>query len=143
MTAWADRATQRLTDAGYRRGGARAAMIALLDEQACALSAYDIEAALGGDGRRVARASVYRILDELVGLGLVTRIDVGQATARYEPTRPGGDHHHHMVCDSCGDVFPFADDELERTIDRLAGRVTFDVAEHEIVLHGSCAACRS
>jgi Fur family ferric uptake transcriptional regulator len=141
MSAWADHATQRLAAAGYRRGGARAAVIGLLDDQACALSAYDIEAALGTDGRRVARASVYRVLDELVGLGLVTRLEVGQDSARYEAARPDGHHHHHMVCDSCGDVFPFADDELERTIDRLAGRVAFDVAEHEIVLHGSCAGC--
>ena len=37
---------------------------------------------------------------------------------------------------------PFADDELERAVDRLAARVAFDVAEHEIVLHGECAQCR-
>jgi Fur family ferric uptake transcriptional regulator len=140
-TSWTEHAGQRLADAGFRRGGARAAVIALLDDQPCALTAFDIEDALRDRGRAVARASVYRILDELVGLGLVTRIEVGQGTARYEPARPGGDHHHHMVCDACGDVFPFADDELERTIDRLAGRVAFDIAEHDIVLHGSCADC--
>ena len=114
----------------------------LLDRQACALSAYEIEDALRADGRGVARASVYRVLEELVGLGLVTRVEVGQGTARYEAARPDGHHHHHMVCDRCGDVQPFADDELERAVDRLAARVAFDVAEHEIVLHGECADCR-
>jgi len=29
-----------------------------------------------------------------------------------------------------------------RTIDRVARRVAFDVAGHDIVLHGSCADCR-
>lgn len=106
------------------------------------MSAYEIEASLRAGGRSVARASVYRVLDELVGLGLVSRVEVGQDSARYEASRPDGHHHHHMVCDSCGDVFPFADAELERSIDRLASRVAFDVAEHEIVLHGSCASCR-
>ena len=48
-----------------------------------------------------------------------------------------------MVSDDCGEVIPFADDELEETIGRVAGRVTFEVAEHEIVLHGACADCRS
>jgi Fur family ferric uptake transcriptional regulator len=142
QTTWAEHAEQRLADAGFRRGGARAAIVALLDAQDCALTAFEIEDALREGDRAVARASVYRVLDELVGLALVSRIDVGQGTARYEPARPGGHHHHHMVCDSCGDVFPFADEELERTIDRLAGRVAFDVAEHEIVLHGSCAGCQ-
>ena len=48
-----------------------------------------------------------------------------------------------MVCDRCGDVQPFADDDLERAVDRLADRVAFAVAEHEIVLHGECADCRA
>ena len=143
MASWSEHADRRLAEAGFRRGGARAAVIGLLDRQACALSAYDIEDALRADGRGVARASVYRVIEELVGLGLVTRVEVGQGVARYEPARGGHEHHHHMVCDTCGDVFPFADEELERTIGRLAGRVAFDVAEHDIVLHGSCAGCRS
>jgi Fur family transcriptional regulator, ferric uptake regulator len=142
VESWAATATQRLAEAGFRRGGARAAVIELLDRQPCALSAYDIEEALRSEDRAVARASVYRVLDELVGLGLVTRVDVGQGTARYEAARPDRDHHHHMVCDRCGDVQPFADAELERAVDRLAGRVAFEVAEHEIVLHGACVDCR-
>jgi Fur family ferric uptake transcriptional regulator len=140
---WAQIADERLTDAGFRRGGARAAVIAMLDEQPCALSAYELEARLREGGRTVARASVYRILDELESLGLVTKLEVGQGIARYEPNRPGGDHHHHMVCARCGEVIPFEDDELEATLDRVAERVTFEVAEHEIVLHGSCADCQA
>jgi Fur family transcriptional regulator, ferric uptake regulator len=139
---WVEHASTRLTQAGYRRGGARAAVIALLGRQTCAVSAYDIEDALRDEGGRgVARASIYRILDELESLRLVQRIDVGQGVTRYEPLHPGGDHHHHMVCDECGEVIPFHDDELERTMRRVAGRVTFEVSEHEIVLHGACADC--
>jgi len=140
-STWAEHAADRLASAGFRRGGARAAVLTLLDAQPCALSAYEMETALRDQGRAVARASVYRILDELEGLGLVARLEVGQGIARYEPVREEG-HHHHLVCDSCGEVIPFADEELERTIHRVAERVTFDVAEHEIVLHGSCADCR-
>ena len=117
-------------------------MIELLDDQSCALSAYEIEAKLRETGRGAARASVYRVLDQLESLGLVTKLEVGQGIARYEPNRPGSEHHHHMVCARCGEVIPFADAELEATIDRVAERVTFDVAEHEIVLHGACADCQ-
>ena len=140
--AWSALAEARLAEAGFRRGGARAAVIGLLDDQSCALSAYEIEAKLREGGRAVARASVYRVLDQLDGLGLVTKIEVGQGIARYEPNRPGDGHHHHMVCARCGEVIPFADAELEATIDRVAERVTFEVSEHEIVLHGACADCR-
>lgn len=140
---WADLASERLADAGYRRGGARQAVIDLLAQQPCALSALEIEEALkGAGGRPVARASVYRVIDELETLKLISRIEVGHGISRYEAVHPGGHHHHHhLVCDECEKVIPFEDDELERTIHRVAGRVAFDVAEHEIVLHGSCGDC--
>ena len=121
------------------------AVIELLDRQPCALSAFEIENAMRADerGRSAGRASIYRVLDELERLALVQRIDVGQGITRYEPVRPGGHHHHHLVCDRCDEVFPFEDPELERTIHRLADRLTFAVAEHEIVLRGVCADCRA
>src|SRR4051812_18367036 len=128
--AWGERATSAPAGAGYRRGGARAAVIELLDRQRCALSAGEIEDALRArGGRGVARASVYRILEELEALRLVTRVEVGQGLARFEAAREDG-HHHHMVCDACGQVIPFEDDDLERSIQELARRVTFAVAEH-------------
>lgn len=139
---WAGRATEELARAGYRRGGARAAVIELLDGQGCALSAFEIEAALAdAGGRRVGRASVYRILEELEALGLVTRLDLGQGLARFEPARADG-HHHHMICQRCGDVLPFADDGLERAIDRLSRSSSFAVDAHDVVLRGTCERCR-
>jgi Fur family ferric uptake transcriptional regulator len=140
---WAENAANALSAAGYRRGGARTAMLELLDRQRCALSAVEIEEALRKGGERgVARASVYRILEELEELRLVNRVDVGQGLARFEAARAGR-HHHHMVCDRCGEVLPFEDPELERSIQRLTERVPFSVEEHEVVLHGECADCSS
>jgi Fur family ferric uptake transcriptional regulator len=138
---WADYAAEQLAQAGYRRGEARSAVLALLDSQQCALSAQDIKRALSEGGRTVARASVYRILDELVELRLLSSIDVGQGITRYEPIRPGGHHHHHMACRLCGGITPFEDKQLEDAIERVAGQVTFAVDEHEIVLHGLCRDC--
>ena len=107
------------------------------------MSAIEIQDALRGrDGRAVARASVYRILEELEALRLVSRVEVGQGLARFEATRHDG-HHHHMVCDHCGEVIPFEDAGLERSIRQLTRNVSFEVAEHEVVLHGACADCRS
>ena len=143
---WCEQALERLSDAGYRRGGARQAVIELLDEQPCALSALDIEDRLrAGDGRRVGRASIYRVVDELVGLDLLTRVDVGDGVARYEPQRGcvGHEHHHHLVCDGCGRLEPFQDDALEQAIRGLASRVSFDVSDHDVTLHGCCASCRA
>lgn len=138
---WSEHALAQLSDAGYRRGGARQVVIELLDEQACALSALDIEDRLRTrEGRQVGRASIYRVLDELVTLNLLTRVEVGDGVARYEPQR---EHHHHLVCDGCGRLTPFQDDALERAIHGLAARVAFDVSDHDVTLHGCCQSCRT
>jgi len=135
------RAEATLAEAGHKRGGARRAVVELLDSQRCALTAVEIEEALRGEQRRVSRASVYRILDELERLRLVQRVETGQAMVRYERVCEHKEHHHHLVCDECGVVMPFSDAGLERAIDKLSERVPLKVVEHEIVLHGSCADC--
>jgi Fur family ferric uptake transcriptional regulator len=140
-TTWTERAEGALAAAGRKRGGARRALLELLESHTCALTAVEIEDALRERKRRVSRASVYRILDELERLGLVQRVETGQAMVRYERVSEGREHHHHLVCDCCGQVTPFADEELERAIQRLSKRVPLNVSEHEIVLHGSCEQC--
>lgn len=138
--SWVSSAEQRLADAGYRRGGARAAVLGQLAEQDCALTAHEIEERLKSAGRAAGRASIYRVLEELHELGLVTRVDVGQDKTLYE--RADADHHHHhLVCKQCGAVLPFHDDDLEAAIDRLSARLDFTVSEHDIVLRGLCAVC--
>jgi Fur family ferric uptake transcriptional regulator len=140
-STWAEHAARALIDAGYRRGGARRAILELLDEQPCALSAVEIQRRLSGRDRDVSRASVYRVMDELEHLGVLQRVEIGQGIVRYEPLRHGPGHHHHLVCDRCGRLEPFTDDGLERAIGRLSDRLPLRVSEHEIVIHGACRTC--
>ncbi|HWE32692.1 MAG TPA: Fur family transcriptional regulator [Solirubrobacteraceae bacterium] len=141
VESWADLAQRVLAQQKRHTGAARRAVLELLDAQACALSAVEIEDLLRSSDRPVGRASIYRILDELERLGLVQKVQVGQAMSRFEPIRADHDHHHHLVCDSCGTVIPFTDTELERAIQKLSRRVPMRVDEHEIVLHGACDDC--
>lgn len=138
---WLQRAEGALSAAGRKRGGARRAVLELLDAQQCALTAVEIEDALRAAERSVSRASIYRILDELEGLSLVQRVETGQAMVRYERVCGHEEHHHHLVCDCCGLVMPFSDDALERAITSLSRRVPLTVSEHEIVLRGECRDC--
>jgi Fur family transcriptional regulator, ferric uptake regulator len=141
-TDWVDHTLRTLAGAGYRRGGARTAVVEMLGRQRCAVSARDIDDALRADGRTIGRASVYRTLETLAELKLVQRLDLGRGEKRYEPHDPSGEHHHHLVCDHCGHVQPFEDPELERALEKLAGRVEYSVDEHDVVLHGACGDCR-
>lgn len=142
---WAEHARGVLQGAGHHRGAARDTLIEMLARQGCALSALEIEEALRHDSpgaRRVARASVYRVLELLQDHNLISRIDVGDGVARYELVDPAGAHHHHMVCDQCGRLVPFDDPALEKSINRLSDRLGFRTKDHEVTLHGDCRDCR-
>jgi Fur family ferric uptake transcriptional regulator len=138
---WAQRARRGLELAGHRAGGARDAVVECLSRQDCCLSAQEIADELRAEGRGVGIASVYRAIDLLHGMGLVQRVDVGEGGTRYEPVVPGGEHHHHVVCDSCGRVVAFEDAPLERAIDRLGRRLGHAVSAHEVVIRGTCPRC--
>jgi Fur family ferric uptake transcriptional regulator len=138
---WSEHAVGELRRAGHRWGGARVAVVELLAEQDCCLTAQEIFDRLRLRDRRVGIASVYRALDLLVSLRLVQRIDFGAGVARYEPVHPGGDHHHHLVCGDCGKVVAFEDERLEGELERLAGNLGYVVDAHEVVLRGACGDC--
>jgi Fur family ferric uptake transcriptional regulator len=140
---WAEHARVVLDQAGHRKARARNALIDLLASQPCALSALEIEDLLREGDQRVARASIYRILELLGEHGLVARLELGDGTTRYELIDPGGEHHHHLLCDLCGRVVPFDDRDLERAIERLSRRLEFRTDDHEVVLHGACRACQN
>lgn len=116
-------------------------MVELLGRQHCVLSAREISDALRDEGRDVGAATVYRALELLHGLGLLKRLDVGDGPALYEPADPSGQHHHHVVCERCGRVGAFEDEQLERAIVRLARRLDYCVGGHEVVLRGACPTC--
>jgi Fur family ferric uptake transcriptional regulator len=142
QSTWIEVTLARLNEAGYRNSAGRRAVVEALGREHCAVSARDIEQRLRGTDRDVGRATIYRSLEQLDELHLVTRVDVGDGTARFEPRLPGGEHHHHLICDSCGVVEPFEDEALERAVQRLSRQVDFRVDEHDIVLHGACGRCR-
>jgi len=139
--SWDEHARERLRQAGHRAGGAREAVVELLAGQRCCLSAQEISDKLRAGGTDIGQASVYRALELLHELGLVQRVEIGDGGSRYEPMLPGGEHHHHAVCDSCGRVTAFEDERLERALERLAGRLRHSMSAHDVVIHGDCPRC--
>jgi Fur family ferric uptake transcriptional regulator len=92
-----------------------------------------------GDLPEVSTQAIYDVLRALTAAGLVRRIEPAGSVARYESRV--GDHHHHVVCRSCGDI---AD------VDRAVGDTTcltpsddhgYTIDETEVVYWGRCPAC--
>ena len=117
-----------------------------------------VELLVGGDGpmtipqildadRSLAQSSVYRNLAVLEEAGVVVRIVTSDDFARYELAEDLTEHHHHLICASCGDVADFSLDpaiesELERALTKAAKRAGFGVDHHRLDLVGECRTCR-
>ncbi|MGN6662982.1 MAG: Fur family transcriptional regulator [Solirubrobacterales bacterium] len=140
-TTWSEHALARLDEAGYRRGGARTAVVEALARHGCAVTALELEEELRRRKVRVGRASVYRALEVLEELRLVQRFEAARGIAGYERIDPSGRHHHHAICRRCGRMEPFEDRGLERAIGQVAEQVPFEIAEHDVVLRGLCERC--
>jgi Fur family ferric uptake transcriptional regulator len=140
-TAWAEHALAALQQAGYRRGGARTAVVEALARHDCAVTVLDLDDELRRRRAGVARASIYRALEQLEELGQVQRIEVARGVAGYERVESDGHHHHHAICLDCGRMVPFEDTPLEHAISDVSSKLSFDVTEHDVVLRGRCERC--
>jgi len=91
--------------------------------------------------RPVSRATLYRTLDHLVLAGLVKKHSFGGGTAQYEHIY-NRKHHDHMVCESCGTVIEFMNEEIERLQEEMCRKHDFSPTNHVMEIFGVCAACR-
>jgi Fur family transcriptional regulator, ferric uptake regulator len=139
---WEERTHEALRDAGHRVGGARRAVVAVLAGRNCCLTVPEIVDAVRAHGRTVGIASAYRVVDLLTEKHLVQKVDLGDGRARYERVELADEHHHHLVCNECGRVEPFADETLEAALRRVEHDAGFAVASHDVLLRGACDDCR-
>ena len=130
---------ERLHAAGLRATRPRVAVLEALGADRGHRSAEELLVALAARQVRLARASVYNVLDDLVATGLVMLADVGPGRALYEAAN---EWHHHFVCRRCRrvtDVACEADSRpcLEVTV---PGAV---IDEAQVIFRGLCADCRT
>src|SRR4051794_36830025 len=132
----------RLQAVDQRYTANRQALIEVLRSAGRPLATPDIVAADGS----LPQSSVYRNLAVLESAGAVRRVLGTDEFLRYELAEDLTEHHHHLVCESCGQV----DDvtlpaRLERTLDQavaeLAAGTGFVVDHHRLDLVGTCARC--
>lgn len=105
------------------------------------LSAYTILDELRDDGFR-APLQVYRALDKLVEMGLVHRLESLNAFVACD--HPEGDPHGAIafaICEECGRVDEFADDEIVQRLGNWAKSEKFRLDKTIIELRGTCEAC--
>lgn len=97
------------------------------------LSAEDIYKDLLDSGEEIGLATVYRVLTQFEGAGLVTRHNFEGGHSVFE--LDDGEHHDHMVCVDSGDVIEFTSDEIERLQHEIADKHGFELIDHSLVLY--------
>lgn len=103
-------------------------------------SAEDIYKALLDQGEEIGLATVYRVLTQFEGAGLVTRHHFEGGQAVFELNQ--GEHHDHLVCVSCGKVVEFVDEVIEQHQNQIAETNGFTITEHSLIIYGRCASCQ-
>lgn len=87
------------------------------------------------------RATVYRTVELFEKLGIVNRIWQGE-TNHLELSEIFVPHHHHAVCQNCGQVIDLTSTELESTLSALAKRHKFLALSHAVEVSGYCSRCQ-
>jgi Fur family ferric uptake transcriptional regulator len=140
--SWEEQTSEALREAGHRVGAARQAVVSVLARRDCCLTVPELVEAVRAEGREIGIATVYRVVDLLAERQLVQKIDLGDGRAHYERVELADEHHHHLVCNECGRVEPFADESLEAALRRVEQGTGFAVASHDVLLRGACDDCR-
>ena len=85
-------------------------------------------------------STVYRNLELLKKLNLVTETNFGEGRARYHIIDKG--HHHHLVCHSCGKIIDLEEFVLHPLKDTLLQEYGFDADLRHLAISGECGGCR-
>ncbi len=102
-------------------------------------SADEVFAGLSDRLPGISRATVYRILEAFVELGVVRRIDSPEARARFDAdTR----RHHHVRCTRCGSMVDLHDPALDELALPAANDSGFQLTDYAICFSGLCPDCR-
>ena len=138
-----DIAATRLRRNDQRYTAGRRQLVTLLVEGEGPLTIPQILAA----DPSLAQSSVYRNLSVLEEAAVVVRIVTSDDFARYELAEDLTEHHHHLICATCGDVADFSlapavEADLDGALRRAARRARFAVDHHRLDLVGVCAGCR-
>ncbi|MFA5891721.1 MAG: transcriptional repressor [Actinomycetota bacterium] len=104
-----------------------------------ALAAQELHERLRARGSRTGLATVYRTLRMLADDGSVDvlRDDVTQARFRL----CSAEHHHHLLCETCGSVVEIPDCEVDGWARKVARAHGFTVRTHQAEIVGMCRAC--
>jgi len=129
----------KLAERGYRLTPQRVMILSAIEESDSHISAEEIHARIVARYPNVNISTVYRTLELLKRLGLVTETDLGEGRVRYHPAEKG--HHHHLVCQECGAVIDLDESLLTPLKTALLREYRFNADLQHLAILGRCVNC--
>lgn len=102
-------------------------------------TAQQLHADLRSMGAGVGLTTVYRTLAQMAETGDVDVLLGEDGEARYRAC--SANHHHHLVCRSCGYTVEVTADAVERWARRMASDYGFSEVSHTVEIIGLCDTC--
>lgn len=103
-----------------------------VDAETIAAQARSIDESIG-------LATVYRTLQLMTDSGILVEHQFGKERAQFEFADPANEHHDHLICNQCGAIIEFFDEDLERKQETIASRLGFKLKHHRMELFADCA----
>jgi len=104
------------------------------------MSAEDVYKALLETGEEIGLATVYRVLTQFEGAGLVSRLSIDGGHAVFE--LEDGSHHDHLLCVRCNKIEEFIDEVIEQRQYAIAAEKGFEMTDHSLYIYGVCRECQ-
>ena len=131
--------TGKLSKLGYRLTPQRMMILSAIENSDDHISAEEIYTQIVAKYPNVNISTVYRTLELLNRLGLVTETDLGGGRVRYHPAEKG--HHHHLVCRECGATIDLDGSLLAPLKDALLREHQFIADLRHLAILGRCINC--
>jgi Fur family ferric uptake transcriptional regulator len=91
-------------------------------------------------GCRVARATVYRTVKQLLDAKLIQKISGSSGRIYYE-YNDGLEHHDHVICNQCGKILEIKNKTIERAIQNECKALQFKQEYRSLHIYGTCHTC--
>lgn len=125
---------------GLRLTPQRAIIVEVIERLKGHITAEDIFAEVQKVTPYINLATIYRTLDLLQELNLITPTNLGRSQTYFAVK----DHcsHHHLVCQACGHIEEFCDDLLDPIRVELEEQYGFKAHTDHLSIFGLCRGCR-
>jgi Fur family ferric uptake transcriptional regulator len=131
---------ESLRNEGYRLTPQRMMILSIIEDSVSHISAEEIHRKVRENYPFVNISTIYRTLNLLKKLRLISETDMGEGYGRYELLERH--RHHHLVCRRCGESFAFEHELLKPLQLRLLEDYGFAADVDHFAIFGLCQRCR-